>query len=185
MHRAAIPVLLIAAGLAGCSSGGGVSTASILGSAPAPAANAAPVVPSSTPTSRAFQVGSVAARATKCGYVFDEARLKSSYLAYEAGLGTAPDQIAQVEKVYQVAHNGVLKAAAGEPDYCSDRKTTTIKADLNRLLAGNFEPPPTPVAAKKDEDEGLFGGLFGDSVPSDDDFGTSDWWQKQQDKAGG
>jgi hypothetical protein len=190
MHRAAIPVLMIAAALAGCSSSGnGVSTASILGSAPTPpaadAAVVAPVVPSSTPTSRAFQVGSVSARAQKCGYVFDEARLKSSYLANEMSRGTTPDQIAQIEKFYQVARNGVAKAAADEPAYCSEQKTKVIKADLNRLLAGDFEPPPAPVAKKEEDDGGFFGGLFSGGSQQEDNFGNGDWWEKQKEKAGG
>lgn len=190
MHRAAISVLMIAASLAGCSSGGGgVSTSSILGSASTPstadALVTAPPPVSSTPTTRAFQVGSVAARAQKCGYNFDEARLKSSYLANETGRGTPPDQMAQLEKVYEVARNGVAKAAAGEPNYCSDQKTKVIKADLNRLLAGDFEPPPAPVAKKEEDDEGFFGGLFGGGTPQEDNFGSGDWWQKQQEKAGG
>lgn len=188
MHRAAIPALIVSVAIAGCSSSGnGVSTSSILGSAPTPpTAEAAAALPAaSTPTSRAFQVGSVAARAKKCGYNFDETRLRSSFLAHEVSVGTTPDQIAQVEKVYDVAHNGIAKAAAGEADYCSDQKTRIIKADLNRLLAGDFEPPLKPVAKKEEDDEGFFGGLFGGGSQQEDNFGSGDWWAKQQEKAGG
>jgi hypothetical protein len=185
MHRAAISVVTIAAALAvaGCSSSGGVSTSSILGSAPTPPT--APVVAASTPTTRAFQAGSVAARAQKCGYNFDEARLKASYFANEMSRGTPPDQMAQVEKIYDVARGGVAKAAAGEPDYCSEQKTKTIKADLNRLLAGDFEPPQKPaVVAKKEDDGGLFDGWFDGGSQPDDNFGSGDWWAKQAEKAG-
>lgn len=200
MHRCTtIAVLMLAAAISGCSSGGsGVSTASILGNAPTPPAagagaapgapSAAPVAlaPPSSPTDRAFQVGTVSARAMKCGYNFDAAKLKASYLAHEMGLGSSPDDLARAEKVYDVAYNGVVKAAAGDANYCSDRKTEGIKADLARLLAGDFEPPKKAVVAqKKDDDEGFFGGLFsgstGDSGPS---FGSGDWWDKQAEKAG-
>lgn len=196
MHRRAIAALMLAGAIAGCSSGGnGVSTASILGNAPTPPTAggatpvaqpvaAAPAAPVSTPTDRALQVGTVSARAVKCGYNFDPAKLKASYIAYETGLGTSNEQIAQIEKIYGVGYNGVMKAAATEANYCSERKTEQIKEDLNRLLAGNFEPPRTAVAQKKDDDDGFFGGLFGNSSgDSGPAFGSSDWWDSQADKA--
>lgn len=189
MHRIALPILVLAIPLAGCSSGSsGVSTASILGGAPQPPAagqadaSAVPV-PSSTPTDRAFVVGSVSARAAKCGYNFDAARLKDSYLANEMSRGTPSDQLAQVDKAYAIAYNGVTKAASEDPTYCSDRKTQTIKADLNRLLAGDFEP--RKVVAQKQEGgffEDFFSGSGQDSGPK---WGSGDWWEKQADKAGG
>ncbi|WP_334149914.1 hypothetical protein [Hyphomicrobium sp.] len=205
MHRSTVAASMLAFALAGCSSSGnGVSTASILGGAPTPpaAADAAPaaaqtggatvgqaggtvapvaVAPASTPTDRALQVGTVSARAVKCGYNFDAPRLKSTYLAHEASLGASSDQLAQVEKIYNVGYNGVTKAAATEPDYCSDRKTQTIKADLGRLLAGDFEPPAKKVVAKQD---GFFDGWFDGASNPEEKFGGSDWWEKQAAKAG-
>lgn len=190
MHRFALPLPLViaplmVASLAGCSSGG-LSTASILGNAPTPpAAQAgAPVtaVPSSTATDRAFMVGSVSARAAKCGYNFDANKLKSAYMANEMTRGTASDQLAQVEKVYGIAHNGVMKAASEDPNYCSDRKTQEIKADLTRVLAGDFEP--RKVVAQKQED-GFFDSVFGSSnEQSGPKWGSGDWWDKQKDKVG-
>lgn len=189
MYRTALPTLILAVALAGCSSGSnGVSTASILGGAPQPPAAAqagasAVPVPSSTPTDRAFLVGSVSARAAKCGYNFDAARLKDSYLANEMSRGTSSDQLAQVDRAYAIAYNGVTKAASEDPAYCSDRKTQTIKADLNRLLAGDFEP--RKAVAQKQE-----GGFFEDFFSSSGQekgpkFGSGDWWEKQAEKAGG
>jgi hypothetical protein len=188
MTRPAIPALILAAAaLAGCSSSNGVSTAAILESAPTPPAGAsqagvvAPMAPPSSPTDRAFQVGSVSARATKCGYNFDAARLKAAYMANEMVRGT---DTSQLDKVYQVAYNGVTKAAAEDPNYCSERKTQTIKTDLNRLLAGDFEPPKKAVVAEKQED-GFFSGWFdGSSNDAGPSFGSEDWWQSQADKAG-
>lgn len=191
MHRFALPFLVFVVPLAGCSSGGGVSTASILGTAPTPppaAAAGAPVapvaaVPSSTPTDRAFMVGSVSARAAKCGYNFDAAKLKASYIANEMSRGTPAEQIAQVDQVYAVAYNGVTKAASEDPNYCSDRKTQEIKGDLTRLLAGDFEP--RKVVAKKEEG-GFFSGFWdNDAQESGPKFGSGDWWDKQADKSGG
>lgn len=194
MHLKTISALMLAAAaLSGCSSSGGVSTASILGDAPTPppaaaaaqagvAAPAVPAAPASTPTDRAFQVGSVTARAVKCGYNFDQAKLKASYMANEIGRGTA--DTTQLDKIYQVAYNGVMKAAAEDPSYCSDRKTQSIKTDLARLLAGDFEPPKKAVVAKTD-DGGMFDGWFdGGSHESGPSFGSEDWWAKQAEKSG-
>lgn len=193
MRRHIVPALLIAAGLSGCSSGSGVSTASILGTAPAPPAGAAgavtpvaAIVVPSTPTERAFQVGTVSARAAKCGYNFDAPKLKAAYMAHEIGVGTPSDQLANVEKIYSVAFGGVTKASAEDPNYCSDRKTQEIKADLTRLLAGDFEPPKKLVEAKKKDDGGFFGNLFsGEEDDTGPKFGSDDWWAKQDDKSGG
>lgn len=196
MHRCTIAALMLAVALAGCSSGGnGVSTASIFGTAPTPppapgapapagGVAAVPAAAPSTPTDRAFQVGTVSARAVKCGYNFDAQSVKTAYLAHEVGLGASNEQIAQVEKVYSVAYNGVTKAVAAEPDYCSERKTQTIKADLGRLLAGDYEPPKKAVVAKKD-DGGFFDGWFdGSDEDAGPKFGSSEWWDKQAEKSG-
>jgi hypothetical protein len=94
------------------------------------------------------------ARATKCGYNFDAAKLRSSFLAAEAAQAPGTDQTS-VEKTYDTAYSGVSKAAASKPDYCSPAKTAEIKADLTRHLAGDYAPaPPKPV----EQEEGLFSG---------------------------
>lgn len=144
---------------AGCSGGSGLTTGSLgslLGGGekkPETAAPAAPVV-NNTPTTRAFQVAGTAARAVKCGYNFDPARLKSSFLAAEAQTGTPVDELGKVERVYNVAFNGVAKAIAPNGDYCSPQKTTEIKTALSRHLAGDYTPSP-PKPAEPEE-----GGLF-------------------------
>lgn len=138
----------------GACSGGGLSVGSLLGNDPAPAPGS--VIPTpNDPTSRAFQVGLVSARAVRCGYNFDPARLKASFLASEAGQGAAGEDLLKIEKVYDVAYNGVAKAAAEDPDYCTPEKTKEIKADLARHLAGDYTPSPRKVAA---QDPGWFGG---------------------------
>ena len=177
-------VLVLAAALSGCSGGGGLSTSSILGSDPPTPPAAQAVAAPSDPTSRAFQVGSVSARAVKCGYNFDAARLKATYLSHETANGLPATELGKLEKVYDVAYSGVTKAAAEDPNYCSEQKTRVIKADLNRLLAGDFEPPKR--VAQKQDDGGLFSGWFdgssgGDSGPK---FGSDAWWEKQKEATG-
>ncbi len=115
-------IFLAAVGLcaSGCSSGSGLSTGSLFGGATEAAAPAAPAGPANDPTSRAFQVGSVSARAVKCGYHFDPAKLRTSFLATES-TAVAPADLPRVEKVYDTAFNGVTKAVAGQSGYCKGR----------------------------------------------------------------
>jgi hypothetical protein len=113
-----------------------------------------PTSPANTPVNRAFQVGTVSARATKCGFNFDTERLKANYLAAEGQMGTSVDDLAKAEKVMRVGYNGVLKAANRKDDYCTEKRTAEIKADLARLLSGDY----TPQAARprEEEDPGIF-----------------------------
>lgn len=166
------PVLL-AAMLAACgNSGTGVTTASVLG--PEAASNANPVA-RHDPNARAIQVGATAARAAKCGYNFDPGRLKASFLAAEAQQGLAPDLIAKVEKTYDTTHGAVAKAVAGQGDYCTEGKTREIKADLNRHLAGDFNPPP-PKKVVAGQSGGFFSDLFGGSDAPPEKFGADTYF---------
>ena len=60
-----------------------------------PAAQPEPV--KSTPTLRAYQVGTTSARAVKCGFYFDATQLKQQFLADEAAQGTAIADMASVD----------------------------------------------------------------------------------------
>lgn len=136
--------LLIATAIGGCSGGSGLTTSSLLGGDDKPAA------PVNDAPSRAFQVGTVSARAVKCGFHFDPAKLKATYLNYERNM---PGQdMAKIERIYDISYNGVAKAVAGEGEYCTDSKTRRIKADLSRHLVGDYTPRPEV----KKEEEGLF-----------------------------
>ena len=150
--------------LAGCSAGSGLSTGSIFGGG-TPAAKTAEVSPPvSDPTSRAFQVGTVSARAKKCGYNFDPQKLRAAFLASEIGAGASSTDVPRIEQIYDVSYNGVLKATAEDPKYCNEERTRDIKVDLNRHLAGDYTPtPPKKVVA---DTSGLFSG-WGDTSSSD------------------
>jgi hypothetical protein len=196
MRRSILPALLLTSTLlAGCSSSGGMSTASILGNDPAPtppAAAGAPAAAStpaprvSDPTARAFFVGSVSARATKCGYNFDDAKLKTSFLSYETSNGLPSDQAPKIAQIFDVARNGVTKAAADDPNYCNDKKTRQIKADLTRVLAGDYEPGQNMLVAQKKDEGGLFSSFFDTDTPeaAGPSFGSDDWWSSQNAKTG-
>lgn len=159
MTRGMARGLLLASGaallLAACSGNTTLTTGSLFGSNEKPAAAAAPAPPPNEPTTRAFQVGTVSARAAKCGFNFDPARLKANYLASEAKLGASPADMAKIEKIYSVAYNGVAKAVSSTTEYCTDAKTRVVKADLARHLAGDYSPSP-PKQPEPEEDDGLF-----------------------------
>ena len=152
MKAAHLTLALVATALAGCSmssASSGLTTGSLFGSDAK-----APQAPVNDASARAFQVGTVSARAIKCGFNFDPAKLKTNYLAYERALGGTTD-MARVERTYDVSFNGVAKAVADEKEYCSEEKTATIKADLARHLAGDYTPGAPP---KPQPEEGLFSG---------------------------
>lgn len=140
--------LIAAAALAGCSGASSLSTGSILGGAEKPS-DAGPV---NDPMARALQVGTISAKAVKCGFNFDPAKLKTSYIAYERNLSGPSADTSKVERIYDVAFNGVAKAVAADAEYCSEDKTRIIKADLKRHLAGDYTPSPRQ---EEPEEEGL------------------------------
>jgi hypothetical protein len=147
-----IAVVALSAAVSACGSGSGTTTASILGTADASPASAqaqvqAPAKPVD-PAERATQVAAVSARAEKCGFYFDAAKLRASYLAAEARETPAPDALNKAERAYDYTYSAVKTAIAGDADFCSERKVREVKADLNRHLAGDFSTPQKKVAAK-------------------------------------
>jgi hypothetical protein len=130
-----ITSVVVALALGACSSASDLTTGTLLGGAPKQAA--AP--PPETVTDRALHVGTTAARAQRCGYVFDANELRQSYLAFEAQ--QAADQRAKAEQSYDFTVAKVAKGIATEADYCSEGQTAVIKRDLNQVLAGNYSSP--------------------------------------------
>jgi hypothetical protein len=147
MKAAGFTLVLAAAALGGCSAGSALTTGSLLG-------EEKPTAPVNDAPARAFQVGTVSARAVKCGFNFDPAKLRSNYLTFEQQQPGGQDR-ASIEKIYDVSYNGVAKAVVSERGYCTDAKTKTIKADLARHLAGDYTPSAPPP---KQQEEGLFSG---------------------------
>ncbi len=142
--------LALSVTLAGCSGGtSGLTTGTLL---PTPA-----VKPPADPTvERAIQVGATTARASKCGYNFDSQKLKANYLAYEASQPGA--DTAKAEKAFETTRSAVAAKIPDSSEYCTDEQTATIKGDLTRHLAGDFNPPPkkaeatlADILASKDE----------------------------------
>jgi hypothetical protein len=145
----AFGLLLSAAALhAGCSGASG-----LLGSASAEADGPGKLT-NDSPDARPIAVAWTSARAQRCGFNFDAGRLKASYLAYEAKQ-SSPEQLAKAEKSYESTFKSIRERVSGDPDYCTDRKSQEIKADLVRHLAGDFTPKLPQ--AKKVETCGFLG----------------------------
>ena len=154
MKAASMMLALVAASLAGCSASSGLTTGALLGE------DKPPPAPVNDAPARAFQVGTASARAVKCGFNFDPAKLKTNYIAYEKQQPGGQDT-AKIERIYDVSFNGVAKAVAAEGEYCSEAKTKTIKADLGRHLVGDYTPRNEP----KKEEDGLFSGMGSSDGP--------------------
>jgi hypothetical protein len=168
----AFGLLLFAVTLsAGCSGAGGM----LGGSANAETAPDGPGrISNDHPLARPIAVAWTSARAHRCGFNFDPFKLKASYLAYEAKQ-SGPDQLSKVERSYDDTYRVIRDRVGGDPDYCTNRKSAEIKADLVRHLAGDFTPklPQTKVA----ETCGFLGMACAD-VRRDEKFDTKRFWEQ-------
>jgi hypothetical protein len=163
-------VLAGAAILAGCGGGGG---GLLTGSTPA-AADAPGTLNNDDPAARPVAVAWTSARAQRCGFYFDPAKLRSSYLAYEARQ-SGGEQLAKAEKTYDSTFKAIRERVTADPDYCTDAKSADIKKDLSRHLAGDFKPNlPKPKVV---ESCGFFGC---DGGSRDEPFSADKFWEEQR-----
>ena len=130
-------------------------------------------------TGRALQVAATSARAARCGFYFDPARLRTSYLAFEAKQ-SAPEQLAKAEKTYDSTFKTIRERVTEDPGYCSDAKSAEIKKDLTRHLAGDFTPNfPKPKVV---ESCGFFGCA---STASDGPWDSKKFWEEMDKRQSG
>lgn len=142
--------------MTGCSGGPSLTTGSLFGGSDGTEKKAVKAEqPKGDATTRAFQVGSVSARAVKCGYNFDPAKLKASFLAGEAAQGADEGIIARASRIYDIAYSGVTKGVSDQQSYCTEKRTAGIKKDLSRYLGGDFSERTVKVAK---QDKGFFSG---------------------------
>lgn len=169
----AFGLLLAAAALhAGCSGAGSLLTGSAAG------AGAPGKLGNDDPMARPIAVAWTSARAARCGFHFDPAKLKASYLAYEAKQ-SGPDQLAKAEKSYDTTFKTIRARVSSDPDYCTNRKSADIKADLTRHLAGDFTPKlPQPKTA-----EGC--GFFGCPEARPEAWDAKKFWEEEERKRSG
>jgi hypothetical protein len=150
--------------LAGCANAPlpNLSTGSLFGGGDAKAAAPQPPQIRNDPVARTLQVARVSARAERCGFHFDAARLKANFIAAEgAQPGADVAALGKLDQTYTVTTTATAKVIAGDEGYCSEARTAHIKGDLTRHLAGDY----TPGKAFVKEDDSLFsfggGGILG------------------------
>jgi hypothetical protein len=168
-------LLTLAASLAfaGCSGSGlslgGLTTGAV-------AANKSPSgLTESDPMARPFSVAWTSARAQRCGFYFDPGKLKAAYLAYESSHNAA-GELPKFEKAYEKTYEATAGEVNKNADYCTDKKASEIKADLQRYLAGDYTPHlPKAQAAQ-------CGGLFDPCISgkADGPFDPDAFWKKQE-----
>ena len=156
----------------GCSSG---ASGLITGSAPT-AADMPGGIGNDSPAARPVAVAWTSARAQRCGFHFDAAKLRASYLAYEARQSNG-EQLTKSEQSYDTTFKVIRDRVAADPDYCSDKKGAEIKADLQRHLKGDFTP--NFPKAKVVESCGFFGCT---PAPSDEKFDNKKFFEERDKK---
>jgi len=167
-----ITALGVAALVAGCSGGGfsSLTTGSIFGGGSKAKKPRATVALSETagvpaapvdPLTRSVQIGWTVARAEKCEFQFRPAKLKSDYLAFEANQGATPEQLQKIERAYDYSRLSVAKRIAPQKGYCTEPILKVVRADLPRLVAGDFNIPTRhPEADRKAAEEVAAGSFF-------------------------
>lgn len=131
---------ILAGTLTACSGGGGMTTASLLGTPEKPQID--------EPTDRALYSAAISARASKCGYNFDPNKLRDAYLASEAANGATPEQMTKLGQSYDFTRSTVSKQISKPEDFCSASKTREVSAALQKQLAGDFKAPHKPPLPK-------------------------------------
>lgn len=89
---------------------------------------------------RPVQVAWTAARAEKCGFNFNAAKLKADYMAFEQRSGADAGRMGQIDKTYDMTVAKIKGTIGAADTYCTDKTSGLIKADLQRHLSGNYEP---------------------------------------------
>jgi hypothetical protein len=161
-------LVLAVGGLAAACSGGMTGGTTAIEDPDAPTG-----VRNDSPLARPIAVAWTSARAKRCGFYFDGARLRTSYLAYEGGQGNSREKLAEIEKTYDTTYKVISDKVSADAGYCTDRKAGDIKADLQRHLAGDYSPRlPQPKLVQAC-------GMLGCPTPvSEQPFNTRGFWDK-------
>jgi hypothetical protein len=169
----AIGVVIASSGC-GNTSESGLTTSSILEGGSV-AGGDAPAIHNEDPLARPIFVAWTSARAQRCGFYFDPAKLRTAYLAFEKQGNTA-EQLAKIEKTYDTTFKIISDKVAQESNYCTDRKSAEIKVNLQRHLAGDFAPNfPKPKAVAGNT---LFD--WGSPPSSNEPFDPKKFWDAQE-----
>ncbi len=178
-------LVMLGFGLAACSGGGttqsNLSTASILGEAPASASGDRPGITKDDPMARPVQVAWTSARAQKCGFNFDASKLKANYVASEQRGGADTARLGNIDKTYDMTLAKIKSSIQEADSYCTDKQSAAIKADLTRHLGGNYEP--NFPEDKKVADGGFFAKAADQT--NHGTFNQGSFWRDLDDKKSG
>ncbi len=134
--RPSLVLIFICAGLSAC--GGRLGGNSSAGTQAAR--------PTSTAPQRAVQVAWTAASARYCAFGLNPQKLKSNYLAWERSQGASEETAQNLGTTYDKAFLTFFNKVKETPGYCSKAKIEEIRPEINRHLAGNYEPTPRVVS---------------------------------------
>lgn len=129
-------IIFICAGLSACGAR--------LGGGSGDAAQAAR--PPSTAPQRAVQVAWTAAGARYCAFGLNPQKLKGDYLAWERTQGASEETARNLGATYDKAFLTFFNKVKETPGYCTKAKIEEIRPEINRHLAGNYEPTPRVVS---------------------------------------
>jgi|RhiMetdeSRZDD1v2_1073273.scaffolds.fasta_scaffold366537_2 hypothetical protein len=163
-------LLLMTALHAGCGSGASGLTAASL-------AADTPGISNEDPMARPIQVAWTSARAQRCGFNFDTAKMRSNYLGYEQRQGAAGEQLIKIQNSYDTTFRTISGKVSSDADYCTDKRSNLIKADLQRHLAGDYKPNLPQPAKAEPQCGGLFGGAC-DSGEPDRKFDSKEFYDE-------
>jgi hypothetical protein len=93
---------------------------------------------------RAAEVAFISACAEAYGYAHDAAKVRAGYLAYESKRGTAPGQLATLEKDYDSTYRAIGELGHRKSSFCATKDGEEVRAELRRFTSGFFEPRPPP-----------------------------------------
>lgn len=105
-----------------------------------------PPPPVSTPAARAVQVAWTSASARYCAFGLNPQKLKGDYLAWERAQGASVEQTQNLSATYDKAFFAFYGKVKETPGYCSKAKIEEIRPEINRHLAGNYEPSPKVIS---------------------------------------
>ena len=180
--RAALAAFLLAVlAAAGCggslttgSNGDGTGVARLKAVMPE---DAPPGITNESPMARPASAAYYSARAKRCGFFFDPVKTRANFLAAES---RQPGQeVAKAEKVYDDTYKLIFARVSADESYCTEARSTEIKAGLARILANDYAPNlPKP---KMVADCGTFGCGNAGHKPITD---TNEFFREQSRKTG-
>ena len=129
--RSSVILISLCLSVAACSGLGGDSE---------PKIKAAAALPPSTPSQRAVQVAWTAASARYCAFGLNPQKLKADYLTWERSRGASEETVQTLDSTYDKAFLTFYDKVKETPGYCSKAKIEEIRPEINRHLAGDYEP---------------------------------------------